>query len=193
MILAGSDVSGNTVGGGQHRHIAFLVGKEESINTIYNKIGLKEIHMVRLTDTQKENVYRLLDFSTNDILAWCFHVEKQNTVDYIQNHEKLHPKTKSRESIHKRFDHLLLKEFREKLESFCSQNRISITDLQVECETDMAYTIDNWRMKKKSRGRAYEISDAIAYFNEKARKIRGCGDIDLRDKLRKQMESELLK
>jgi hypothetical protein len=48
-------------------------------------------------------------------------------------------------------------------------------------------------MKKKQRGRAYEISDAIAYFNEKERKVKGCTDLDLRDKLRKQMECELLK
>ena len=45
MLLAGSDVSGNTRGNGQVRHIAFVLGTEESINSLHNDIGIVDIHM----------------------------------------------------------------------------------------------------------------------------------------------------
>lgn len=56
MIIGGADLSGNTIGGGQHRYIAIVIGKEESINRIHSKIGLAEIHMVRLDARQKSTV-----------------------------------------------------------------------------------------------------------------------------------------
>jgi len=40
VIVAGSDVSGNELNG-QSRHIAFVIGPEESINALYNDIGIK--------------------------------------------------------------------------------------------------------------------------------------------------------
>ena len=112
MLVAGTDVSGNTVGGGQHRHISFLIGSEDSINKLYKDINLKEIHMVRLSEPIRQHVQQKLDFRGSDILAWCFHVEKQHTVDYISRHERLHPKTRPKESIFRHFDYLLLQQFR---------------------------------------------------------------------------------
>ncbi|MGI0056897.1 MAG: hypothetical protein ACREAK_05930 [Nitrosarchaeum sp.] len=193
MLIAGSDVSGNTIGGGQHRHISFLIGSEESINKLYNDIHLKEIHMVRLTESARKHVQQKLDFRGNDVFAWCFHVEKQHIINHIANHERLHPKNKPRESIFRHFDYLFLQQFKEQLEAICYSHKTSLDELTVECDSDMQFTIQNWKMRKKSRGKAYEIADAIAYFNEKDRKTKGCVDVDLRDKIYRQMEYDLLK
>jgi hypothetical protein len=193
MLIAGSDVSGNTIGGGQHRHISFLIGNEESVNKLYKDIDLKEIHMVRLDESIRQHVLQKLDFKGSNILAWCFHVEKQHTVDYISKHERLHPKTKPKESIFRHFDYLLLQQFKEQIESVCFAQKTTLDELTVECDSDMRFTVQNWKMKDRSRGKAYEIADAIAYFNEKDRRIKGCVDVDLRDKIRKQMETDLLR
>lgn len=40
-LIAGSDVSGD-VNKGQHRHIAFVIGREEDINTSIIKLDLKK-------------------------------------------------------------------------------------------------------------------------------------------------------
>ena len=37
VVIIGADVSGNITGGGQSRHIAVVIGTEESINKIYQK------------------------------------------------------------------------------------------------------------------------------------------------------------
>lgn len=42
MLIAGSDVSGNTTGCGQQRHISFLIGSEGNINKLYNDIDVKK-------------------------------------------------------------------------------------------------------------------------------------------------------
>lgn len=192
MLVAGSDVSGNTIGGGQHRHIAFIIGEESSINSLYNKIGLDEIHMVRLDESRRTEVIQKLDFTRYDIRAWCFYVEKQNVIDYIYNHNKLARKTRSKEKIFKHFDYLLLKKFKVPLEEYTYKKRTSISDIVVQCDSDMTYTVDNWRMKKESKGRAFELADAVAWCNEKDRSIKGCVDLDLKE-IKLEMESDLLK
>lgn len=149
--------------------------------------------MVRLTEQMRQNVKQKLDFTGNNILAWCFYVEKQNTVDYIYKHERLHPANRPKKSIYRHFDYLLLQEFKDKIENMCYSYKIGVDELTVECDPDMLYTIKNWKMKYKTGGKAYEIADAIAYFNEKGHKIKGCIDMDLRETIRKQMEYGLLR
>jgi len=192
MIIAGSDVSGNVRRGGQKRYIAFVVGTEERVNKIYKNIGLKEIHMAKLSDPQREYVYQKLNLQHSEILAWCFEVEKQNIVHYIFNHPRLHPRTRSKESIEKKFDHHLLRAFKNTLENFTYSHKIGLKDLTVECDSDMFYTVEYWGMKNKYRGKAYELSDAIAWFNEKSRKIKQCAPLNLKDEIKNKMESELL-
>jgi len=193
MIIAGSDVSGNVRRGGQKRYIAFVVGTEERVNKIYKDIGLRKIHMAKLSDAQREQVYQRLNLQHSKILAWCFEVEKQNIIHYIFNHPRLYPKTRSKESIEKKFDYHLLRAFKNTLENFTYSHQIGLKDLTVECDSDMFYTVQYWGMKNKDRGKAYQLSDAIAWFNEKSRKIKQCIPLDLKDEIKSKMESELLK
>jgi len=96
MIIAGSDVSGNEEDG-QSRHIAFVIGSEESINALYNEVGIKEIHMVKLSSEQRSQVVQKLDFKKHGIKAWCFHVGKQRVTDEIYAHIRLKPKNQRKE------------------------------------------------------------------------------------------------
>ncbi|HEX5457253.1 MAG TPA: hypothetical protein VFX64_02575 [Candidatus Nitrosotalea sp.] len=115
MIIAGSDVSGNEIDG-QHRHIAFVIGHEESINTLHNEIGIKEIHMMRLGEADKKQVVQNLDFKKHGIKAWCFHVGKQHTIDAIYEHVRLHPKNKRKDKIYQNFEYHLLSYFKSEVE-----------------------------------------------------------------------------
>lgn len=193
MIISGADVSGNTVGGGQHRYIAIVIGKEESINRIHSKIGLTEIHMVRLDAQQKSTVRQNLDFKSDEILVLCIEVERQHIVDLIFKHAHLYPKTRSRQSIQQRFDYHLLDLIKERIETFTLGHKSALTDIVVQCDSDMELTVKNWKMVSARRGKAYEISDAVAHFNEKGTHLKGCIDLDLRDELRNKMEYDLLR
>lgn len=193
MIIGGTDVSGNTVGGGQHRYIAIVIGKEESINRVYGKIGLAEIHMVRLDAQQKSTVRQNLDFKSDEILVLCIEVERQHIVDLIFKHTRLHPKTRSRQSIQQRFDYHLLDLIKERIETFALSHKSALIDIIIQCDSDMELTIKNWKMTSTRRSKAYEISDAVAHFNEKGIRLKGCIDLDLRDELKRRMEYDLLR
>jgi hypothetical protein len=193
MIIGGADVSGNTIGGGQHRYIAIVIGKEEIINRIHSKIGLTEIHMVRLDAQQKSSVRQNLDFKSDEILVLCIEVERQHIIDLIFSHARLHPKTRSRQSIQQKFDYHLLDLIKERIETFARGHKSALTDVIIQCESDMELTIKNWKMTSARRGKAYEISDAVAHFNEKGTKLKRCIELDLRDELRNRMEYDLLR
>ena len=44
MLIGGIDVSGNRYEG-QNNHAALVIGKKDAISRIYNKIGMREIHI----------------------------------------------------------------------------------------------------------------------------------------------------
>lgn len=193
MLIAGADVSGNTRGDGQSRHIAFVLGTPESINRLHNQIGLREIHMVDLDESKRKQVLENLEFTENDIIAWCLNVERQKIIDYITTHEKINPKNKQKSRIQKHFDYCLLQYVKDSIEQFTYSKNFQLSDICVQCDSDMDKTALNWKMQTSYKGKAYEIADAIAWCNEHGKKIKQCVEIDLRDKLRQQMEYDLLK
>ena len=92
VVIIGADVSGNITGDGQSRHIAVVIGTEESVNKIYQKIGLVRIHMSSLSRSKRQNIFQELKFDNDDLLGMCLNVERQKTIDYIVCNAKLHPK-----------------------------------------------------------------------------------------------------
>jgi len=181
-LIAGSDVSGDEIRG-QHRHIAFIIGKEEDINAQYNKIGFREIHMLRLEEWQRTYIIQNIDFEKYNIKAWCFNVNKQNTVNLIYNDTKLHPKNKRKEQVYKNFDLHLLEHFKSDLENIAFPNELTLSDIRVQCDSDMSSTVRNWNMKSDSKGKAYELSDAIAWCNERGKELKGCYECNLEQEL----------
>ncbi|MGI9566124.1 MAG: hypothetical protein ACR2LL_03805 [Nitrosopumilus sp.] len=192
MIIAGADASGDEKNG-QRRYISFVVGTKEKINSLYDEIGLREIHMVRLDEKQKERVIRILDFTKSDILAWCLKVDKQHIVDYMYNHPRLNNKHKTRARILNHFDRLILEKVRNKMEKFTYSHEKGLEDVSVQCEVDMEDTVKVWQMNPQFEGRAYEISDAIAWCNEKGKRLKGCKELNLSEYLKTKMEYDLLK
>jgi hypothetical protein len=192
MLIAGSDVSGD-VNKGQHRHIAFVVGKEESINALHNEIGIKEIHMLRLEEREKRHVIQTIDFQKYNIKAWCFYVNKQNAINSIYSHTKLRPKNRMKEKVYETFDFHLLDHFKSELEDLTFANSIRLTDLHVQCEGDMSYTVINWKMTPDHKGKAYEFSDAVAWCNERGKKLKGCIECNLEEILYNKTSFDLFK
>ncbi len=192
MVLIGSDAIGQSKIS-QHQYIAIVIGTDESINRIYNNIGLPEIHMRDLTPNQRRRVMETLDFGPHDLTALCLHLERQTIIDDLRINEKLNPKRKQKIAIHKHFDYLLLKEIKNLIEEFTLLHGQHVDDLTMQCDGDMLLTAQNWNMGTTMRGRAYELSDALAFCNQRRHHVDGCHELDLRDKLRTKMYQDLLK
>lgn len=189
--MAGTDTSGSEAVG-QRKFISLVIGNEEQLNAMFNRIGLRQIHMIRLEETDQEHVLNSLRFSS-EITAWCITVDKQRIIDYIFHHERLNNKHKPKVRIAAHFDHLILRHIRDEIQAFLQPHRLEIEQTDIEFDKDMSDTIKIWRMKPKVKGKAHQIADAIAWANYRGRTIRGCRELDLSEKLKQQMEFDLLK
>ena len=96
MLIGGADVSGGEADG-QHNHAALVIGKEDAINRIYNRIGISPIHMGEISKSQRRQVRDSLDFSSNELIVWCFHVSRQIIESDMK--ERIAPRKKRNQSI----------------------------------------------------------------------------------------------
>lgn len=197
MLVGGADVSGDKYRQGEKRegernYIAFLVGTEERIHRIYNDVGINGIHMSELKESQIEHIRRTLNFSSNDVLVWCFHVQRQHIEKYILNHPRLKNYKKPKVSIHKNFDHHLLNSIKTQLQDFVYSYKQEFSDLVIHTDDDMKDTVNYWKMKRSVKGIPFELSDAVAWFNQKHVNIESCIHVDLRNNIRSLMERDLL-
>ena len=193
MLVGGADVSGDNRREGQRNYIAFLVGTQERINKIYNNIGINGIHMSELSEKQRTQVHRNLNFNSNDIHVWCLHVQRQHIENYILNHDRLRNYKKPKVNVHKNFDYHMLNSIKTELENFVYSRKQEFSDIVVQTDSDMRDTIEQWNMMRVDEGRAYELADAVAWFNQRNIHVNFCDDKDLRDNIRLLMEQDLLK
>ena len=127
-------------------------------------------------------------------MGWCLNVERQLTIDYIFTHKKLNPKNKQKSTIQKHFDYCLLQHIKEPIETFTYSKGKQLNEIVVQCDSDMDNTAINWKMvMSHEKGKAFQLSDAIAWCNEHGKRIKQCSVMDLRKVLRQRMEHDLLK
>jgi len=186
MIVAGSDVAGNRING-QHRVIAFVIGTEESINQLYNKIGLKGIHMSELGEPDRKKVTDNLEFRDGQRFAFSLIVEKIKTIHDISERMKKKDPLFDIKLIFQHFDTELFRRIKPKLQNIIDKRGLRKRDLIVECENDMSATIQTWGMTTTGRGRAYELADAIAWCCNNDKRVKGIIKMDLVKDIRRQM------
>ncbi|MDE1826975.1 MAG: hypothetical protein KGH83_05235 [Thaumarchaeota archaeon] len=186
MLIAGADVAGNKTSG-EHRIIAFVVGTEESTNQLYKKIGLREIHMSKLSERDRKRVIDNLEFNDGERFAFSLIVEKNKTVHITHERMKKSDVLFDIKLIFQHFDVKLFDSIQAKIQTILDMYGIMKRDLLVECEGDMRATIRVWRMNLGKRGRAYELADAIAWCCNNNKKVKGIIKKDLVKVLQKQM------
>ena len=197
MLVGGADVSGDKYREGKRRegernYISFIIGTEERINKIYTDIGIDGIHMTDLTEAQREHVRRTMNFKSKEVRVWSFHVQRQHIEKYILNHPRLRNYKKPKILIHKNFDHHLLNSFKTQLENFVYSYKQEFSNIVIHTDDDMKDTIEHWKMKREIKGIPYELSDIIAWFNQKHVRIDSCNHMDLRNDIKSLMERDLL-
>jgi len=193
VVIIGADVSGNTSGGCQSRHIAIVLGTEESISRTYRKIGVRAIHMVSMNDTQRQQVFQNLAFGGSDLVGLCLNVERQKTIDAVFQDPRFIQRSMPKHRLHQHFDYLLFRKIRDIVEPFAYERRREIRDIVMQCDPDMSKTGANWRMRTADGGRAYELADAVAWCNEHGRRLKHCREMDLAGRLREEMILDFLK
>ena len=192
MLIGGADVSGSKADG-QHNHAALIVGREDAVNRIYNNIGISPIHMSEMSERQRSQVYDRLDFSSNEIIVWCFHINRPYIENAVQYRIMSGKKRRRRINIHRSFDSYWFQLFKSELASFAAGLREELSDITIEADADMRRTIKNWNIGDRYKGKAYELADAVAWFNQKKCKIQNCKVMNLQDDIKRSMELDLSK
>ena len=185
VSIGGVDVSGNNQG--QHNHVARIVGKEDAVNRIYNKIGVSPIHMSEMSEWHRLQVRNNLDLSSSEISAWCFHINRRMIEADILEYIRLGGSRMPKINVHKSFEMYWFGMFHNDLKSFVARFRMDLSEVVIQADNDMSPTLESWRIASKHKGKVHEISDAVAWFNQKDIKIRDCKTVDLRDRIRKCM------
>ena len=198
MLLGGADVSGDKhregeQTEGERNYLSFIIGTEERIKKIYKDIGIDGIHMSELSESQRQHVHDNLNLKHSDVRVWCFHVQRQHLIDYILLHSKLAYNKKPKLNIHKNFDHHLLNLFKDELDSFVFPLKHEYSELVIQTDDDMKDVVEHWRMGRDNKGIAFELADAIVWFNKKRINVDNCIERDYRDQLKKLMEHDLLR
>ena len=192
MLIGGADVSGSKTDG-PHNHAALIVGREDAINRIYKNIGISHIHMSKMSKRQRSQVYDRLDFSSNEVIVWCFHIKRLDIENAVQDRILSGKKRKRRINIHRIFDSYWFQLFKSELASFAAGLGEELSDITIEADADMCRTVQNWNINDKYGGKAYELADAVAWFNQKERHIQNCKVVDLEDDIMELMEHHLLR
>ena len=192
MLIGGTDVSGDRHGS-QHNHTALIIGKEDEISRIYSNIGISPIHMSEITEQERQHVYDNLDFSSNEIRVWCFHISRRQIENNIRERLRTRKSRKPRINIHKNFDTHWFRLFRNDLETFAAKLRTELSEIVIEADSDMVPTLKNWNINSAYKGKAYELSDAVAWFNQKEVRLGQCKIMDLRTSIEELMKHGLLK
>ena len=125
--------------------------------------------------------------------VWCFHIDRRNIERAVRERMKSQKKRRSRTNIHKSFDSYWFPLFKGEPTDFAARFRAELSDIVIEADADMRQTVKNWKIEYKHKGRTYELSDAVAWFNQKGVRIQNCRDVDLRGPIMEGMERHLSK
>ena len=191
-IIGGADVSGHGSGDAV-RYISLLLGTPEAINAAYNKLEIDGIHMRVLTDSQKAQIREKIDLRSTDIRAWCIHARWQYVERHILDHPKLKKYFQPKKTVHKNFDNQLLDLIRGDHKQFLDRYGCGFHDVCVQTDADMSNTISHWSMKRGIKGRAYELADIMAWYNQKGIRVRNCIGFDWAGAIKDGMADESLR
>lgn len=186
----GADVSGHAGHQWHAKHIGFVLGTRKDIDRAHQRLGFGRVHMSRMRENKRVKIIARARFDC-DVLGICVHVEKQKAIDGVLRHRAFG--TKPKHAARNHFNHLLWRYVRDDIMDFASKHRCEVRDIEVECDSDMRDTVLAWGMKPAAGAKAYDLADVIAWSNVHDRAINTCKELDIHDKIYRDMRSDLLK
>ena len=192
-LVAGTDINGDN-DNGQFRYVAFVIGTETAINTLYNQIGLNSLEMKNLKKTKRKFVSKKMNFTDSNFFAMCLKIDRQSLIRYITTHPHSKAKFIEKKEVHRYFDKILLSLIRDRIDGFCQHHNSRFVKLNFQCDPDMTKTITNWELSNSYKGRAYEFADAISFcYQHKWSPVNGCKYLDLSDKIKQRLRDRFMK
>ena len=187
------DVSGeNNLG--NHKFLAIVIGTEESINSLYCKIGIKELHMRDIQDKQEqEKIIEKISFDGENRITFCIKIDRDKIMNKIRSMRRIKQKRTADSKILKTFHYLLFKEIKEPLELFTIKHKTTVSELFMQCDSDCINIAKDISIQRTKGDKAWRIADVIAWFNNSNIEPKGVIPLDLSTKIQKKLLTKLYK
>jgi len=190
MLLAGMDVSGRPHVD-NYMYLAIVLGTDESINALFNKLNLPKKHMSAIHMEKQDQIVNDLDFDCVNRTAFCITINRKQIIETIKNHRRMRSRNISYFRLYSMFERNLFKYLRDDLGNFILQHKESITELSIQCDNDSRNFIRTWGLKPAIADNAHKIADVVAWCNNKEISVSGVIDRDYRKKIIDDIFSEL--
>ncbi len=191
MFLAGIDISGDPETD-HYKRMSIVIGTKESIDSIVKRLGSNKIHMNQVKKHDHGNIISKLDFTNDQIIAFCITLDKKLIVDRIRKSRRIKQKNISSEKIFRMYNNILMYEIRESIVDFLSKHNHALSDIVFQCDQDCLNFAKDTGLRYTEVGDAHMLADIVAWANNKNIEPDGVIAMDLRDIIERRLKKELL-
>ena len=182
MLVGGMDFSGNS--DSYDKFIAIVIGTNKSISAIFDSIGYDHIHMRNMNPKEKNAIVSKLRFDGKNNIAFCIRVDKNRITSQIQNLSRVKKKNTSNEKIFYAYNLAVSKYIIERLQRFVLDHGQSLEDVIFQCDGDCIRFAKDINLKYSYKGSAYDLSDIVAWCNNRGLEPKGVITLDIRNNVK---------
>ncbi len=190
MICAGMDVSGKSQIG-HYVYMSIVLGVNDSINQLANRLGYKHIHMRSIKNKrEKLDIISKMNFNNMDFLVLCIRMDRDVIINEFTNSKKNWSRF-SESKLVRIFNCQLFKLVRKDIESFLSRHRSGLSEIVFQTDVDCRDFAKNNGLRYADPNKAHMLADIVAFANNISEDIGCAKDLDLRDPIRESMKKQL--
>ena len=119
-LVAAMDSSGDPTFGND-KFLAIVIGTDESISSIFKKLGHNHIHMSNFNKKKQSQIISKLSFDSENNIAFCIRIDRYVIVNKINQLRKTKQKNISKGRIYYLFNRALFKQLRNPILEFLSK------------------------------------------------------------------------
>ena len=190
MLLAGMDVSGDEKKT-NYQYLGLIIGVPENIMSLSKNIGSYSEHMSRIDDKDKKIIIKKLKFDSNNRIAFCIKLDRKKIINGILHSRKARSKNIQKGKLFRTFNYVVMKEILKTINNFLINHELSVTNLEIQCDSDSKPFLKATGIKYKHKGIAYRISDYVAWANNRKKTPQTVIDINFTNEIPNRMKKIL--
>ena len=182
MLVGAMDVSGNPKKG-NHVFMGLVIGTKENLDAMINNLQLNKLS----ASTVKQNKTRSdlaskIRFNGKENIGFCIRLDRREIISDVKE------KTDSKYAvIYQRYNRLLLKFMREKINEFLIMHKAELSKVGFQCDADCNGFISDNNLCSRNQEFVHTLADLVAWSNNRGKEPNGVIYLDPREWIRKEL------
>ena len=182
MLVGGMDFSGNN--DSYDKFIAIVIGTDKSISAIFDSIGYDHIHMRKIHPKEKDAIVSRLKFDGKNNIAFCIRIDRNSITNQIRNLRRIKKKNIPNENFFRAYHLAVSRHIVERLQRFTLDHGQRLEDVIFQCDSDCIRFAKDVNLKYSYKGQAYDLSDVVAWCNNRGLEPNGAVALDFSDSIK---------